>query len=53
MDKHGWTMGEMLTAYGPYIALIGATLPPSLVTYQAIKARKEAANVRRPEQTPA
>lgn len=40
MVKHGWTMGELFAEWGPYIALAGATLPPSLVTYGAIKQRK-------------
>jgi hypothetical protein len=53
MQRHGWTMGEALSKYGPYLALAGATLPPSLATYQAIKARQEeaerqAARERRP-----
>lgn len=37
MDKHGWTMGETMSTYGPYIALIGATLPPAAATYLAIQ----------------
>lgn len=41
MERHGWTMGELMGQWGPYIALVGAVLPPSLVTYQAIKARRE------------
>jgi len=40
MQRHGVTMGEMWSQWGPYIALAGATLPPSLVTYQAITERK-------------
>ena len=40
MQKHGWTMGELFAEWGPYIALAGATLPPTLVTYGAIKQRK-------------
>lgn len=46
MDRHGWSVGEVLGQWGPYIALIGAVAPPSFVTYQAIKAReKEGASV--------
>jgi hypothetical protein len=41
MQRHGLSMGELLSTWGPYIALIGAALPPSLVTYAAIKARRE------------
>ncbi|MDN3923339.1 hypothetical protein, partial [Roseateles violae] len=40
MHKHGWTMGELMSSWGPYIALVGAVVPPSLVTYQAIKQRQ-------------
>lgn len=40
MVRHGWTMGELMTQWGPYIALVGAVLPPSLVTYQAIKQKQ-------------
>lgn len=48
MQRHNITMGELFTQYGPYIALIGATLPPGLATYTAIKARK--AELQRPPQ---
>lgn len=41
MAKHGWTMGAMFSEFGPYIALVGATVPPCLVTYQAVKQRKQ------------
>lgn len=37
MDRNGWTMGETMSTYGPYIALIGATLPPAAATYVAIQ----------------
>lgn len=40
MLRHGVTMGELFEQYGPYIALLGATVPPGLATYSAIKARK-------------
>lgn len=40
MERHGWTMDGAWTQFGPYIALAGATLPPALVTYRAIQARK-------------
>ena len=42
MTRHGWTMGELMAQWGPYIALAGATLPPCLVTYQAMRNRGQA-----------
>lgn len=54
MQRHGWTMGGVMGEFGPYIALAGATLPPSFVTYQAIKQRRdelERAARERPQQT--
>lgn len=50
MRRHGWTMGDVLGQYGPYIALAGSTLPPAWVTWQAIKVQKERAKHERPEQ---
>ena len=41
MMRHGWTMGELMGQWGPYLALVGAVLPPSLVTYQAIRQHRE------------
>lgn len=41
MQRHGWTMGGVLDQYGPYVALAGATLPPALVTWRAIRERRE------------
>ena len=40
MDRHGWTMGELFAEWGPYIALIGATAPPALMTWQHLRSRK-------------
>lgn len=37
MEKHGWTMGDAMSTYGPYIALMGATVPPAAATYAAIQ----------------
>lgn len=37
MARHGLTLGELFTAWGPYLALAVATIPPSLVTYAAIR----------------
>lgn len=55
MARHGWTMGQAWAALGPYIALVGATLPPALLTLKAVKARQAAEAVRRsapPSTTP-
>jgi len=38
MQRHGWTLGDLFEKWGPYIALATATVPPSIVTYQAVKA---------------
>ncbi len=52
MERHGWTMGEAWNRFGPYVALIGAALPPSLLTWQAIKLRQlEVAAHERAQQT--
>lgn len=48
MERHGWTLGDAWGQFGPYIALIGAALPPSLVTWQAIQQHR--AEQRRPPQ---
>ncbi len=40
LELHGITMGGLFEKYGAYIALAGATLPPAVVTYQAIKLRQ-------------
>lgn len=50
MDRHGWSVGEALGQWGPYLALVGAVAPPAFVTYQAIKAREKEAARGRPEQ---
>lgn len=47
MLRHGVTMGELFEQYGPYIALLGATVPPGLATYAAVKARR--AELARPQ----
>jgi hypothetical protein len=49
MHRHGWTLGEAWGQFGPYIALIGAALPPSLVTWQAVQQRRADAR-RTPQQ---
>lgn len=40
MRRHGWNMGELLSQWGPYIALVGAITPPAMVTYQAMQDHK-------------
>lgn len=54
MQRHGWTMGQAWDKLGPYIALIAAVVPPSLVTWQAVQARRAAlaAAARRPAPLP-
>ena len=42
MQRHGLSMGEVMTKWGPYVALGVATLPPSIATVQAVKARNAA-----------
>lgn len=41
MDRHGWSLGDLLSAWGPYLALAAAAAPPALATYAAIKARPQ------------
>lgn len=41
-ERHGWSVGGILSQYGPYIGLIAATAPPCVATYGAIKAHKQA-----------
>lgn len=42
-DKYGWDAGEVIGRFGPEIALVVASVPLVVPTYQAIKARREAA----------
>ena len=53
MVRHGVTMGELFEQYGPYLMLLGATVPPGLATYTAIKARKAEAARPAPPMPPA
>ena len=41
-EKHGWDAGEVIGRFGPEIALVVASVPLVVPTYQAIKARREA-----------
>ena len=52
MDRHGWTMGELFAQWGPYIALIGATAPPALLTWQHLRTRKAIAEARARQRPP-
>lgn len=52
MQRHGWTMSDAWAKLGPYIALIAATAPPSLVTWQAIK-QHQAQQAQQQRQQPA
>lgn len=40
MVRHGWDMGEMVSQWGPYLALVAAAGMPAMATYTAIKAHK-------------
>lgn len=40
MQRHGWTLGELMTRWGPYLGLLGVTAPAAYATYQAIQHRK-------------
>ena len=40
MDRHGWTMGDMWSTWGPYIGLAGALARPGLATFAHLKQRK-------------
>ncbi len=46
MDRHGLSMGELWSTWGPYIALVGAVAGPSLATWQHIKLRRHLAEQR-------
>lgn len=41
MQMHGLSMGELMSRWGPYIALIVAAGGPALATYAAIQERRE------------
>jgi hypothetical protein len=41
MERHGWTMGQLMGQWGPYIGLIAAAAPPAFVTYKAIQQQRE------------
>lgn len=53
MELHGWTVGDMLGRWGPYLALVGATAPPALATWAAIRAQRDAPPPPPPEPAPA
>lgn len=41
MQRHGWTLGEVLTKYGPYIGLAASLVPAVLATVAAVKVRQQ------------
>lgn len=41
MQMHGLSMGELMSRWGPYLALIMAAGVPALATYAAIQERRE------------
>jgi hypothetical protein len=51
MVRHGWSMGDLFDRFGPYLALGMATVPPSLVTWQAIKQQRARSAVRQVQPT--
>lgn len=40
MDRHGWTMGGLLSQWGPYIGLAAAVGPAAMATYQHVKLKR-------------
>lgn len=46
MQRHGFTLASFLGTWGPYIALIGALLPPGLGTFKLVKLRQAEAAAR-------
>lgn len=40
MDRHGLSMGEVMSTWGPYIGLVLAVAPPSFATLAHLKQRK-------------
>ena len=46
MDRNGWVLSEILSQWGPYIALVAAVGPAGLATYQHVQIRKAAAKER-------
>lgn len=51
-DKHGWDAGEVIGRFGPEIALVVASVPLVVPTYQAIKARREASEAAAKKEQP-
>lgn len=41
MQRHGWSMGELMSKWGPYLALVSAVGLPGLATYQALAYKRE------------
>lgn len=51
-QKHGWDAAETMAKWGPEVALCMASVPLVVPTYQAIKARRVAAERERPAAPP-
>lgn len=47
-EKHGWDASETMTKWAPEIALVMATLPLAVPTFQAIKSKRKKAAVEKP-----
>lgn len=41
MQRHGWTMGQLMSKWGPYLGLFGAVAPAAYATWLAIEDRKK------------
>lgn len=51
-EKYGWDAGETMAKYAPEIALVVATLPLAVPTFQAIKAARKKAEENAPKPPP-
>ena len=38
---HGWSAGQLLGRYAPYIAAAASTLPPAIATFAAVRQRRD------------
>ncbi len=43
MQRQGWSVGDLMSKWGPYIGLLGVTAPAAYATYQAIQERRRQA----------
>jgi len=51
-DKYGWDAGETMAKWAPEIALVVATLPLAVPTFQVIKAARKKAEAEKPKPAP-